>query len=212
MRLRIDGILAVSRRFSGGKQWIKFANARNRGRVSLSLKTSGQFNSHAKCTVQVSTSLRHYYLLWGHLMVATASRKVTMIIFTRGGGGGRGGWFSPIGCHYRLQGKKVLHVLLFRINKLDRDFLHWQILSLVCPLRNHVIPLLSHQSLSACKDGGYREVGLLRWRPDLCPGHIGGGRSQSFRCSVLALPLRCNELAHNKESSPPLPPQSETPL
>ena len=35
MRLRIDGILAVSRRFSRGKQWIKFANARNRGRVSL---------------------------------------------------------------------------------------------------------------------------------------------------------------------------------
>ena len=28
-----------------------------------SLKTRGQFHSHAKCTVQVSTSLRHYYLL-----------------------------------------------------------------------------------------------------------------------------------------------------
>ena len=34
-RLRTDGIKAVSRGFSGGKQVIKFANARNRGRVRL---------------------------------------------------------------------------------------------------------------------------------------------------------------------------------
>ena len=34
-RLRTDGIKAVSRGFSGGKQVIKFANARNRGRVCL---------------------------------------------------------------------------------------------------------------------------------------------------------------------------------
>ena len=42
-----------------------------------------------------------------------------------------------------------------RINKIHRDFLHWQILSLVYALRNHVTSRLSHQSLSACKDGGY---------------------------------------------------------
>ena len=34
-RLRTDGIKAVSRGFSGGKQVIKFANARNHGRVRL---------------------------------------------------------------------------------------------------------------------------------------------------------------------------------
>ena len=39
----------------------------------------------------------------------------------------------------------------------DRDFLYWKNLSLVYPVRNHVTLLLSHQSLSACKDGGYRE-------------------------------------------------------
>ena len=32
------------------------------------------------------------------------------------------------------------------INKHDLDFSYWQILSLVCPLKNHVTVLLSHQS------------------------------------------------------------------
>ena len=36
----------------------------------------------------------------------------------------------------------------------DRDFFYWKNLSLVSPLKNHVTLLLSHQSLSACKDGG----------------------------------------------------------
>ena len=40
-------------------------------------------------------------------------------------------------------------------------FLVLETLSLVCLLGNHVTLLLSHQSLSACKDGGYREYGLL---------------------------------------------------
>ena len=45
-----------------------------------------------------------------------------------------------------------------RIYELDRDFVHWQILSLVCsPQRNHVTLLLCRQSLSACKDVGYVE-------------------------------------------------------
>ena len=35
-------------------------------------------------------------------------------------------------------------------------FLYWQILSLICLLRNHVTSLLSHQfSKTACKDGDY---------------------------------------------------------
>ena len=40
--------------------------------------------------------------------------------------------------------------MLSRINKLDRDFLYWKNLSLVCPLRNHVTSLLSHQTLIYC--------------------------------------------------------------
>ena len=36
-------------------------------------------------------------------------------------------------------------------------FLPLAIFSLVCPLRNHVTSHLSHQSLSTCKDDGYRE-------------------------------------------------------
>ena len=51
--------------------------------------------------------------------------------------------------------------MLSRINKLDRDFLLWQFFSLVCPLTSHVTLFFSHQSLSACKDGGYLEEGLL---------------------------------------------------
>ena len=54
--------------------------------------------------------------------------------------------------------KKVVHFLLSRINKLDRDFLYWKNLPLVCPLRKHVTSLLSDEFLSACKDGGYREL------------------------------------------------------
>ena len=38
--------------------------------------------------------------------------------------------------------------------------MYWKTLSLVCPLRNHVTSLLSHQPLSAFKDGEYRERGL----------------------------------------------------
>ena len=71
-----------------------------------------------------------------------ANKKVTMITSTR--------ILAPL----RLKG---LHFLLFRINKLNRDFFHWQFFSLVCPLRNLVTSLLSHQSLSSCKDCGNHE-------------------------------------------------------
>ena len=44
------------------------------------------------------------------------------------------------------------------LNNLDRDYSHWQVLSLVCTLKYHVILLLlSHRSWGACKDGGHRK-------------------------------------------------------
>ena len=43
------------------------------------------------------------------------------------------------------------------INKLDRDYSYRQFLSLVCPQKYHETLFLSHQSKSACADGGYRE-------------------------------------------------------
>ena len=48
--------------------------------------------------------------------------------------------------------EKVVHFLLSRINKLDRDFLYWKNLPLVWPLRKHVTSLLSDEFLSARKD------------------------------------------------------------
>ena len=43
------------------------------------------------------------------------------------------------------------------INKLECDYSYWQLLSLVCPLKYHVTLFLTHQSLRACTDSGYRE-------------------------------------------------------
>ena len=57
--------------------------------------------------------------------VATAYKKVTMITSTHILTLSSSRW-------------KGLHFLLSRINKLNRDFFHWQCFSLVCPLRNHV--------------------------------------------------------------------------
>ena len=54
----------------------------------------------------------------------------------------------------------VLYFLLARINKLNRNFLNWEIVSLICLLKNHATLLLYHQFLKACKDGGYLELGL----------------------------------------------------
>ena len=49
------------------------------------------------------------------------------------------------------------------VNKLDCNFLHWQLLSLFClpPEKPHDILLFSHQSFSKCKDGRYHELGLF---------------------------------------------------
>ena len=50
---------------------------------------------------------------------------------------------------------KVLYFLFSRINNLNRHFLRWHFFQLFAPLQT--TPILSHQSLSVCKDGGHRE-------------------------------------------------------
>ena len=99
-----------------------------------------QLNSHVKCM-----RYRQVFLLLAvrTSTVATASKKVSMVNSTH---------------HLPLSSLrwKFVYFLLCRINKLDHDFLYWQILSLICPLRNHVASLLSHQfSKTARKDGEY---------------------------------------------------------
>ena len=62
-RSKIDGIKAMSRGISEGKQVIKFANTSNRGRVCLFYQTRRRFHSYPKCW----QDLRHYRLTLGHL-------------------------------------------------------------------------------------------------------------------------------------------------
>ena len=57
-RSKIDGIKAMSRGISGGKQVIKFVNTSNRGRVCLFYLTRRRFQSYPKCW----QDLRHYCL------------------------------------------------------------------------------------------------------------------------------------------------------
>ena len=46
-----------------------------------------------------------------------------------------------------------LRLVFNRINKVDRDYSYWQILSLVCPLEFQVTLLLCHRSYSGWEDG-----------------------------------------------------------
>ena len=62
-RSKIDGIKAMSRGISGGKQVIKFANTSNRGRVCLFYQTRRRFHGYPKCW----QDLCHYRLTLGHL-------------------------------------------------------------------------------------------------------------------------------------------------
>ena len=150
-RFRIDGIKAMSHGFSGGKQNIKFAKARNRGRLCL----FSQNETKRKDDLIVMQNVRFWVSTKSvnvinvccmdiYRTVATASKKVKMITSIHN---------LPLSSLIQ----NVVHFLLSRINKLDRDFSYWKKLLLVYPLRNHVTSLLSHQSLSACKDGGHRE-------------------------------------------------------
>ena len=114
-----------------------------------SIKTRRRFHGHAKRTYRVLARFTSLLFAMRTSTIATAHKDETMLTST----------------HILTLSSlrwKGLHFLLSRINKLNRDFFHWQLFSLVCPLKNHVTLLLSHQSLSACKDGGHRELSLLR--------------------------------------------------
>ena len=77
--------------------------------------------------------------------VATASKKVTLIT-------------SNHNLPLSSSRCKVLYFLFSRINKLNRHFLRWHFFfQLFAPIET----ILSHQSLSACKDGRYREKNVL---------------------------------------------------
>ena len=142
--VEIDGTKAMSRSFSGGKQLIKASNTSSRGWVCLipqhektiwiTQNVQIEFHGvsvHSCSTVRIS-------------MVVTVSKNDTTIVITR---------ILPL----PSLTWQVLHVLFLRINKRGRDYLYWQLLWVVCPLRNHVTLCLSHHALRVCKDGRYRE-------------------------------------------------------
>ena len=112
------------------------------------IKTRRRFNSLAKSTFRVSTRFTSLLFAVRTSTVAIASTEVTTFTSTHN---------LPLSSLL----SKVLYFLLSRVNKLDRDFLHCQLLSFVWPLRNHVTMRFSHQSFSACKDGDCCEKGLL---------------------------------------------------
>ena len=58
MRLRIDGILAMSGGVSGGKQWMKFANTSNRVRICLFYQNETTIQKSLKSYTRF-TSLLH---------------------------------------------------------------------------------------------------------------------------------------------------------
>ena len=73
-RSRIDGIKAMSRGISGGKQVIKFANTSNRGRVSFS-SFLRQFRSNEKCTYRILARFTSLLFAMRSLTVTTAYKK-----------------------------------------------------------------------------------------------------------------------------------------
>ena len=129
-RLRTDGIKIMSRGFSGGKQTIKFANARNRGRVCLIQRTE---NEELFILRQIIGGNDHcYFLLLATVNVLTASYNDVLKTCRNSK------------CTFCMTIKSSSR--LERINKLERDNSYWQILSLVCPLKYHLTLLYSHQS------------------------------------------------------------------
>ena len=81
----------------------------------------------AKCTVRVSTSFMSLFLAVSTRTVNTAYKNVVMITST----------------HNCLEQSNSAAICCIG--------------GVVFLLANHVTSLLSHQSLNACKDGGYRE-------------------------------------------------------
>ena len=108
----------MSRGFSGGKQMIKAANARNRGRVCLCYQNMTTIQFSSEQPFRVSTRFTTLLFAVRTSTVATASKEVTMITSTHK---------LPLSTLLW----KVLYFLLSRANKLDGDFLHWQLLSFV---------------------------------------------------------------------------------
>ena len=105
------------------------------------IKTRRRFNRLAKVTFRISTRLTSLLFAMRTSTVATASKKVTMYTSTHNL------WLSSLKW-------KVLYFLLSRVNKLDRDFLHRQLLSFVCPPRNQVTLLFPISPLARAKMAG----------------------------------------------------------
>ena len=82
-RFGIDGIKAMSRNTSRGKQVIKIANTTNLCRVLLFYQNETTiFNKHAKFRVGVSKSFLIFLFVVRKPTVATALNEVYMITFT----------------------------------------------------------------------------------------------------------------------------------
>jgi len=106
---------AMSRGLLRGKQVIKSVNTRNRGLVCLWQIMGGNDHRHS---FSDAVSTAH---------VLTASNKDVNRAETRAV------HFATLKSSSRFE----------KINKFLRDYLYWQILSLVCPLKYHVSLLLS---------------------------------------------------------------------
>ena len=144
-RFRIGEIKAMSRGISGANKRENLPIREIALDFVYSLKMKRRFNGQSmQNVVWFSKKLTSLLLAVRTSTVAAASEKVKMITST---------YNLPLLSLI----EKVINVLFSRINKLDRDFLYWKNLSLVCPQRNHVTSLLSHQSLSACKYAGCGE-------------------------------------------------------
>ena len=103
-----------------------------------SFKTRRRFlNSHANCIVRVSSIFKSLLFAVRTSAVATAFKELS-----------NNDHFYPLLFSIIIFNMKSSHFLLSKINTLDRDFLHGQIVFLVCPLRNHITLILSHHSLT----------------------------------------------------------------
>ena len=102
-----------------------------------SFKTRRRFlNSHANCIFRVSSIFKSLLFAVRTSAVATASKERS-----------NNDHFHPLLFAIVIFNTKNSHFLLSKINKLDRDFLHGQMFSLVCPLRNHITLILAHHSV-----------------------------------------------------------------
>ena len=76
-----------------------------------------------------------------------------------------------------------------RINNFNCDFLHWQILSLVCPLKNHVTLLLSH---SVLKHMQRWQVSWIRPIQSKCKSNKVRSAALSIASGYLLFPMIIN--------------------